>query len=379
MQDKASVQPAIGSFCQQMQRWLQKYPHLFDPVSCSAAFLSVAHVLSKAETLDITAQASPAIEALNAALLQKTMSQIHILQHWALSNILSALAQMSIMPDHLIPGCEEALMSRVVATEVSANAQSASNVLWAFSHLGCHPGNGDLICSCLDTIERGLKTNTGLGHGVECLGITMSTLAHMKLHIKPALAELIVTRVYQALLQGVSDPQTIARVLRACATLGYAPPHYMLRRFQESYVDSKQVLPGKLDRSVGWSLAILGALDMSFFTRITLRNMSGDPNNTMVDQLHRALQSLMPQDRRSPAYSTWKHVSLHHACVSCMTTVCHICLVKPYTLMWSSVIWFWCLSFALQRMARQWARREQHCIAVHTPMHNCSRKSQTYW
>lgn len=246
-------------------------------------------------TLDITAQASPAIEALNAALLQKT---IHILQHWALSNILSALARMSIMPDHLIPGCEEALMSRIVATEASANAQSASSVLWAFSHLGCDPGNGDLIRSCLDTSEQGIKTNTGLGHGVECLGITMSTLAHIKLHINPALAELIVTRVYQALLQGVSHPQTIASVLRACATLGYAPPHCMLRRFQESYVDSKQILPGKLDRSVGWSLAILGALDMSFFTHIMLRNMrnmSGDPNDTMVDQLHRALQSLTPQ------------------------------------------------------------------------------------
>ena len=82
---------------------------------------------------------------------------------------------------------------------------------------------------------------------------------------------------------------------------------------------------------------MLGALDMSFFTRIMLRQMSSDPGDKMVDQLHRALQSLMPHDQSSPAYSAWKHVRLHHAVVSCMTTLCHECLVKSVILTGSSV------------------------------------------
>ena len=309
MQDKASIQPVLGAFCQQMRDWLQQYPDLFNPVNSSSAVLAVTHLAKKAQTLAETTQISPGALALNAALLQKIVSEISSAEHRSLCNVLWAFARLSIRPDDLMPGCEEALMDRVLDTSGSATLQGASSVLWSCSALGINPGNGVLIRSCLETIERSIKTTPLPLQDMQSMSMTMCALAHMRLHIKPALAELMVTKVYLGLLQGMSAPLAIANILWACATLGYAPQGYMLQRFKQSYASSTRRMSAQHDSTVGWSLAVLGALDMSFFTRIVLRTLHSSPHSDKNAQmLYQALQSW--EDVRLLTLTSFSYVSI---------------------------------------------------------------------
>ncbi|DBA88400.1 TPA: hypothetical protein ACH3X2_004893 [Trebouxia sp. C0005] len=146
---------------------------------------------------------------------------------------------------------------------------------------------------------------------MQSLSVMMFAFASLRLHIEPAVAELIITRFYQGVVQGEDQPQGLNNILWTCATLGYLPPPHMLQCFKESYATSKKPFLLQHDSTVAWSLAVLGALDMEYFKTMLLRFPRRVLLHATVGQLYQALQALRPSDKSTPAYTEWFEVTRH--------------------------------------------------------------------
>ena len=319
MNTGASPQNIFGTFLRQVQSWLEQSPGLFNPINSSLALLSVAHLAMAAQVLGHSTRTNFAVPALGTVLLQKTMAQIDVAAHHSLSNILWACARLNVRPDDLLPNCEVALTDRLIATEAEASLQGASSTLWACGCLGLNSEDGRLVESSLSAVKRCIITDPISADQMHSLSMTMWALATMRLHTDPELAERIVTRLYQGVIQGLAAPQAIVNVLWACASLGYSPSRHMLQQFKTSYSDAENTFSLQHDSTLVWSLAVLGALDMPFFQTVILRLASKQtavPGIVQTQQLYQALQSLKPEDLGSQEHQEWAEVTFDPAALN---------------------------------------------------------------
>ena len=97
---------------------------------------------------------------------------------------------------------------------------------WSFEHSGqlsLNPGNDTFSQSCLRIVRQRLGTG-GLGpESMGAMATIMHTFADMKLHIEPAVAELLVSKAFES-MKSIGDLSNTCALICACAKLGYAPP-----------------------------------------------------------------------------------------------------------------------------------------------------------
>ena len=305
MKDPASASTALGTFLQHIKRWSEQHPEKFSTIVSSLSMLSIAHLAARAEVHQ--APPNPEVSVIAALMMQKAIARIDEASSHSVSNIFWAAARLHIRPDDMQAGAEEALGRRFMDTSHSAMLLAASNVLWSCGVLGLNPVHG-LLRHLVLTIKRKLTTDFDSLANMQSLSVTMCAFATLRLHIAPSLAELILTRFYQGLVQGADEPQGLSNVLWACASLGYLPPPHMLQQFKQSYASSKKPFQVQHDSIVVWSLAVLGVLDMDYFKTVILRLPRQRQNVMTLQQLYQALQSLRPQDQDTPAYKDWAEV-----------------------------------------------------------------------
>ncbi len=308
MLDRESALVALDSFLQQIKAWLHKHPDKFNPIVSSLALLSVAHLSTRAAALTKGAAPNPDVSVVAALMMHKTLSRIEEATRHAVSIIFWACARLEIRPDDMQAGAEDALGQRFIESFASDKLQGVTNVLWACGILGLNPCHGALLRHIVETMKQTLATDFDSAANMQSLSVAMCAFAYLRLHIEPALAELIITRFYQGLVQGVDEPQGVSNVLWACASLGYLPPPHMLQCFKASYAKSKTPFLVQHDTTVAWSLAVLGVLDMGYFEKIILRIPQQLLLASTLRQLYQALQVLRPSEEHSPAYAKWAEV-----------------------------------------------------------------------
>ncbi len=314
MHDRSSAAQALETFLQQLKVWAQEHPDKLNPIVSRLALVSVAHVATKADTLDSAATQNPLVRGIAATMIKMFMQRVSEAGHHSICSIFWACGRLRIRPDDVQPGCGDELGQRLIDTQTSASLQGVSTVLWAFSILGLNPQDGTLLEHLVQTVQQCLTAHgfTSKDH-MQSMCTIMGSFVFMRLHVERPLAELIITRFYQGLLLGAGELQGLRLVLWACASLGYLPAPHMLHCFKDSYAASKKHSDAFLvqcDSSVVWSLAVLGVLDMDFFKMVILRCPRQLLRNADAQQLHQALQALQPSDKSTPAYAEWSEVRL---------------------------------------------------------------------
>ena len=310
MHDRSSAAQALNKFLQQINLWAQDYPGKFDSRRASMALLSMAHVTFRAKKFDRSSLHNPLIPDIAAVMIKRTFQQILGASNHTVCNVFWACARLQIRPDDVHAGAEDKLGQRFIDTQTSATLPGLSSVLWACGVLGLNPGNGDFIEHAVQIIKQEVAVDGfDSKEHMESLSVIMFAFASLRLHIQPAVAELIITRFYQGVVQGADEPQGLNNILWTCATLGYLPPPHILQCFKKSYNTSKKPFLIQHDSTVAWSLAVLGVLDMEYFKTVILRFPRRVLLNATVFQLYQALQALRPLDESTPAYSEWLEVS----------------------------------------------------------------------
>lgn len=327
MLDSSSAALALDKFLKQLKGWLRDHPDKFNSISAALGLLSIAHLAKKAQAFQTIPPLNPLTPIIAASLMKMAVHRLPEASNHSVCNVLWACARLNTQPDALHPGSADKLGQRFIATQSAATHQGASNVLWACGSLKINPGNGVLLFHLLQLMHKQLaqpadNDDDATAH-MQSLSMTMCALAMMRLHIKPSLAELFITRFYEGLVAGADEPQGLINVLWACASLGYLPPPHMLQRFKESYASSKKPFVVQHDSTMLWCLAVMGFLDMEFFKTVMLRLPRRQKmHNAALQQVYQALQSLRPSDEGTPAYTEWSEVKrLHaqHACAYCCT------------------------------------------------------------
>ncbi|DBA73297.1 TPA: hypothetical protein ACH3X1_011353 [Trebouxia sp. C0004] len=312
MHDKSSAAQALTTFLQQIGIWAQDHPSKFDARRASVALLSMAHVTFRAQKFDRTSLHNPLIPDIAAVMMKRNIQQILGASNHTICNVFWACARLQIRPDDVHAGAEDKLGQRFIDTQTSATLQGLSSVLWACGVLGLNPGDGDFIEHAVHIIKKELAVDEfDSKEHMQSLSVMMFAFASLRLHIQPAVAELIISRFYQGVVQGADEPQGLNNILWTCATLGYLPPPHMLQCFKKSYAASKKPFLIQHDSTVAWSLAVLGVLDMEYFKTMILRFPRRMLLNATVGQLYQALQALRPSDESTPAYTEWFEVTRH--------------------------------------------------------------------
>ena len=310
MHDRSSAAQALTDFLQQIDLWAQDHPGKFDSRRASVALLSMAHVTFRARKFDRSSLHNPLIPDIAAVMMKSNIQHIPGASNHTICNVFWACARLQLRPDDLHAGAEDKLGQRFIATQASATLQGLSSVLWACGVLGLNPGNGDFIEHAVQIIKQQLAVDDfDSKEHMQSLSVMMFAFASLRLHIEPAVAELIITRFYQGVCQGADQPQGLNNILWTCATLGYLPPPHMLQCFKKSYAASKKPFLIQHDSTVAWSLAVLGVLDLEYFKTMILRFPRRVLLDATVGQLYQALQALRPLDESTPAYTEWFEVS----------------------------------------------------------------------
>ncbi len=314
MRNKISAAQALESFLQQLTVWTHEHPEYLSSSVFGSALLSMAHVATKAETLDSAATQNFLVRGTAATVIKMFMQRVSKANNRSICSIFWACARLQISPDDVQPGFSDQLGQRFIETHTSATLHGVDSVLYGCSTLGLNPRDGLLLEHLAQIVQQQLTAcEFSSKDHMRSLSTIMASFTFLGLHIEPPLAELIITRVYQGLLLRAGDPQSVRLVLWACASLGYLPAPHMLHCFKDNYAASKKHSDAFLvecDSSVVWSLAVLGALDMDFFKMVILRCQRRPLRDAHVQQLHQALYALQPLVNSAPAYAEWSEVRL---------------------------------------------------------------------